>query len=216
MERPIVMAFGISLACHTVLLGMRVLHLRVVGREQQRRALEVIYEAQLAQQDIRQLQHQQLAALGESQDSVPAVEAPAPHVRIPERSVVSLPPTASEASVSRGAVVDLTNLVDAAQGNPMLLSYFGAIREQIQRTANQQAWATGKIAQGLVYVSFVLNRTGQVRSVEVLSDRSATSQGLHDIATRIIRAAAPFPQFPPSIPDATKTVVVPLEFLLGS
>ena len=215
MERPFVMAFGISLACHLVVLGLRVLHLRVVGREQERHALEVIYEAQAAQQELRQLPHQ-LAALGEGQDSVPVSSAPAPHVRIPERPVVSLLPALSESGVSRPAVVDLTNPVDAAGGNPMLLSYFSAIREQIQRTANQQVWAAGKTAQGLVYVSFILNRTGQVLSVEIVSDRSATSPVLHDIATRIIKAAGPFPQFPPSIPDAAKTVVVPLEFLLGS
>lgn len=208
-------AFGISLACHAFLLGMRVLHLRVVGREQERRVLEVIYEAETAQQAIRQL-HTQLAALSEGPDSVSSIAASAPAVRIPERPVISLPPAAPESGVSRPAVVDLTNLVEAAQGNPMLLSYFGAIREQIQRTANREAWATGKMTQGLVYVSFVVNRTGHVRSVEILTDRSAMSQELRDIAMRIIKAASPFPQFPPSIPDAAKTVVVPLEFLLGS
>ena len=113
--------------------------------------------------------------------------------------------------------MDLTNLVDAAQGDPVLLSYFSAIREQIQRAANQQTWMAGEPdAQGLVYVSFVLGAAGKVQAVSIVADRSIPSRQLQDIAMRIVKAASPFAPFPPSLAGASKTVVVPLEFLRGS
>ena len=116
----------------------------------------------------------------------------------------------------RSSVVDLTNLVDAARGNPVLLSYFSAIREQIQQTANRQAWLTGTSTEGLVYVTFVLSATGAIREAQVVVDRSSGAAALREIALQIVTTAAPFPPFPPSVTEATKTVVVPLEFLLGT
>ena len=114
-------------------------------------------------------------------------------------------------------VIDLTNLVAAAKGDPVLLSYFSVIREKIQRTANEKTWTSGNVpAQGIVYMSFVLQPNGQVRSEAVLSDRSVSSKPLQDIALSIIKSAGPFPPFPPSMAEPFKTVVVPLEFLAGS
>lgn len=118
---------------------------------------------------------------------------------------------------STSPVIDLTNLVAAAKGDPVLLSYFSVIREQIQKTANANTWMTGKApGQGIVFLSFVLARDGQVRSAAVLGDRSVSSKPLQDIALTIVKSAGPFPPFPPSLSETFKTVVVPLEFLLGS
>jgi protein TonB len=119
-------------------------------------------------------------------------------------------------SPQRGAVIDLTNLVEASRGDPVLLSYFSAIREQIQQTANRQPWLTGEMTQGLVYVSFTLYASGSVERVVIVGERSVDSEMLRDAALRIVKAAAPFPPFPPSMTEGHKTVVVPLEFLLGS
>jgi TonB family protein len=117
----------------------------------------------------------------------------------------------------RSPVVDLTNLIEAAQGDPVLLSYFSAIREQIQQTANGQTWlAADQAVQGVVYLSFVLSRDGAVDAIAVLPDRSVRSRPLQEIGLSIIKAASPFPAFPPSLGETSKTVVVPLEFLVGS
>jgi TonB family protein len=122
-----------------------------------------------------------------------------------------------ESGAMRSPVVDLTNLVEAAQGDPVLLSYFSVIRERIQQTANRQTWlAADQGAQGVVYLSFVLSRDGEIASASVLPDRSARSRPLQDIALTIIEASSPFPPFPPSIDEPAKTVVVPLEFMVGS
>lgn len=215
MDRPLAIAFSISLAFHALLLGIRLVHLRHQQREQDRKAMEVVYEYRAAEQELLHLQRQ-LATLEGGQGSLPGVANPAPQVRIPDRAVMNLPPALSEAGMNRSAVVDLTNLVEAAQGDPVLLSYFSAIREQIQRIANRQTWQTGERAEGLVYVSFVLAATGQVSSVSIAADRSTTSRFLQDIALKIIKNSSPFPSFPPSLTEPSRTVVVPLEFLLGS
>ena len=97
-----------------------------------------------------------------------------------------------------------------------MLSYFSAIREQIQRAANRRTWLTGEQREGLVYVSFVLTSTGAVQEAAVVSGRSAASPDLRDVAVQIVKAASPFPPFPPSMGEPNKTIVVPLEFLLGS
>ena len=110
------------------------------------------------------------------------------------------------------AAVDLTNLAVASQGNPILYSYFGAIREQIQRTANAQAWFQGEQAGGVIYVGFVIDRNGVLERASVVSGRSVESPGLRDVAVRIIEASSPFLPFPPSFQETTKAIVVPVEF----
>ncbi len=121
------------------------------------------------------------------------------------------------AGAGRSLVIDLTNLAEAAQGDPVLLSYFGVIRDQIQRAANRNTWMTGtQKDQGIVFLSFVLTRKGRIDSVEVVPDRSVPSTTLHDIGITIIKSAGPFPPFPPSLSEPAKTVVVPLEFLWGT
>ena len=226
MDRTLAVAFCVSLACHLVLLGFQVMDLRWLTPTAKPDALmDVVYEYQIAEEELRRLQRQ-LADLGEGPklteasggpSAAPGLSPALSQVRIPERPIAALSAMPSEALAARAAVVDLTNLVEAAHGDPVLLSYFSAIREQIQRTANQQTWLTSEVdAQGLVYVAFVLAASGRVHSVTVLGDRSAPSRLLHDIALKIIKTAGPFAPFPPSLGgESAKTVVVPLEFLRG-
>lgn len=111
------------------------------------------------------------------------------------------------------AAVDLTNLTAAAQGNPLLYTYFGAIREQIQHTANGRDWASqAPVTSGVVYVGFVLERAGGIQSAAIITERSAGSPQLQDTALRIVQASGPFPPFPPSFPETTKTIIIPIEF----
>ena len=238
MDRSFIIAFNISLACHLVFLAVQFIQLpwRVptVGRSP---TLDIIYERREAEPELTRMQRgvEQLAGRSEA---VPTPQAPTPQIRIPDRPIGQISqelleggtgsgpglsalgggptPETSAESASRSAVVDLTNLAAAAKGDPVLLSYFSAIRERIQRSANQQTWLASRGAEGLIYVSFVLTRTGQVMTSSIVSQRSAPSRPLQEIALKIIRSAGPFPVFPPSLADASKTVVVPLEFLLGS
>ena len=213
MDRPLLIAFSISLICHTAFLGMQLFRSTRQLRLQDKKAMDIVYEYQVAEQELMRLQRQ-LAKMEAGQGSLPGIANPTPQIRIPDRTTLTLP--TSETNVNRTSVVDLTNLVEAAQGDPVLLSYFSAIRERIQSTANKQTWMAGEQSQGIVYISFVLSNTGQVQAHQILADRSESSRFLQDIAVKIIRGSNPFPPFPPSLKESSRTVVVPLEFLLGS
>jgi len=245
IPRPFFLALAVSLGLHLVVLGVQLAKLDWNWPQSAPKDLHVLYDYQAAKQELLSLQ-QQLSDLGSRAGVVPAASAPGPQIRIPQRASLGLPgpapaptqigppdrePSGLEAEggtgeggaartgsgTSRSPVVDLTNLVEAAQGNPVLLSYFSVIREQIQHAANQQTWQTGEqAAHGVVYLSFVLSQNGQVGVISVLGDRSASSKQLHDISKTIIKSASPFPPFPPSIGESAKTIVVPLEFLTGS
>ena len=221
MDRPFRIALSLSLGCHALFLSVQLIYLRRYAFEKGRKALNVIYDArevEAVEKELRGLQRQlgQMASLTEGHGALPGIATPTPQIRIPNRTMGGLPlAIRPDASLSRPAVVDLTNLVEAAQGDPVLLSYFSAIREQIQQTANRQTWQSGEATQGLVYVLFVLAATGQVYSAAVLSDRSTPSRVLQEIALKIIKASGPFPAFPPSLSEPSRTVIVPLEFLLG-
>ena len=111
---------------------------------------------------------------------------------------------------------DLTDVSAAAQGNPILLSYFGAIREQIQETANTQVWVpAGAPGAGIVYVGFVIGSTGDLQSATVMNERSTAPAQLCAVALNIVKASSPFLPFPPSFKEPSKAVVVPIEFAVG-
>ena len=215
-DRTFTIAFSVSLGLHVLLLTSQLLSLRWLSPP--RRPIEVIYERQAAEDALRVLQEQLARAQRSTAASpAPSLAAAQPQIRIPDRAAVALEPSDLTGLPERAAVIDLTNLVDAARGDPVLLSYFSAIRERIQRTANGQAWLSAAAAPGLVYVSFFLSASGAAQRIEVLSDRSAPVDALRDVAVRIVRQSSPFPAFPPSMArEQGKTIIVPLEFLLGS
>ncbi len=215
-DRVFLIAFGCSVAFHMVLLVSRVLSLSWFTRMRDRLPIEVIYDVAAGQPEAQLLQVQLTRAKRD------AAAAPAPtqigermQIRIPERPLLAAEQMLAEALPAREAIVDLTDLVNASRGDPVLLSYFSAIREQIQTTANRHSREMTEEAGGLVYTSFVLSADGAIADLAIVSDRSIRSRLLQDVSLRIVKAAAPFPPFPPSMKELRKTVVVPLEFLQG-
>ena len=215
-DRVLMVAFGLSLAVHLGLLVGQLLSLDWLRRPRQSTPMDVIYDKEIAQQELRSLQ-EQLARAARETAALPETAniADRTQIRIPDRPSLLSSQSLFESLPGRSSIVDLTNLVDASRGDPVLLSYFSAIREQIQQTANRQAWLAGAMHEGLVYVSFMLASTGAVQDVVIVEDRSVRASVLQDAAVRIVKAAAPFPPFPPSMVEPNKTIVVPLEFLLG-
>ena len=212
-DRAFLTAFAASAVCHALLLGVQLIRLWPFPLAPQRMpdALNVVYERSVEAEHPAPL-HRALSQGGPQ--AGPGLLGGRLRAQISESSPGLSAVSGLEAS--RHAVVDLTNLIEAAQGDPVLLSYFGAIREQIQRAANRRPWLEGELTQGLVYVAFALRADGEVSSVSVVKDRSAASAHLQDAAARIIQSASPFPPFPPSLAGGAKTIVVPLEFLLSS
>jgi TonB family protein len=150
--------------------------------------------------------------IGLPQASLPGLTTPAP-----SWGAGGSAPSSWEGSGRWATAIDLTNLTAAAQGNPLLYTYFGAIREQIQRTANGQEWLTDTSATtGVVCIGFVLNRSGDIESASIVRERSVDRPLLQEAALHIVQSAGPFPPFPPSFQDATKTIVIPIEFSAGT
>lgn len=216
-DRVLTIAFGVSLGAHLMLLIGQLLFLDWLSAPNKHALLNVIYDYEIAQQELRHLQAQLAKATRET------VAAPASgsvgerlQIRIPDRPMLTADQRVADVIPGRPSIVDLTNLVDASRGDPVLLSYFSAIREQIQQTANRATWLTGAASEGLVYVSFVLTSSGSIQDLTVVADRSVSVETLRSTARRIVKTAAPFPPFPPSMVEPSKTIVVPLEFLFGS
>ena len=178
----------------------------------------LIYELEAAQRQLQQLH----AELDRAQREAAATSAgprssigQQTQIRIPDQPILASR-TSDEALAIRSSVIDLTNLVDASRGDPVLLTYFSAIRQQIQAAANRYPWSAREVANGLIYVSFALAANGTIADTRVVSEKSVSAPSLREIAIQIVQSAAPFPAFPPSLQERHKTVVVPLEFLLGS
>jgi len=217
-DQLFLLAFGVSVGIHLILLLSELLSLNWFAMPRTVKPIEVTYNVEAVQDELRVLQEELAHAKREVVSSpAPASLGERTQIRIPDRPSLTSDHSMNDFLPERGSVVDLTDLVDASRGDPILLSYFSALREQIQQTANRQPWLEGKLDGGLVYVSFQLLASGMVEDVRIVSDRSAPSETLQEVATRIVTAAAPFPAFPPSMAsEPSKTIVVPLEFLLGS
>ena len=246
VPRPLLWTLPASALVDALVLGVRVVRWTRERNLHPQADLRVFYEA-MAEGVASDGHQPRLGEISAPTPVVSAGAAPVPQIRIAERSALGLPGAEPGVGIpgaggfefgdrlgqggggggadgqgggsgqTRSPVVDLTNLAEAAQGNPVLLSYFSVIREQIQQTANKRTWMTGQErAEGIVYLSFVLSPKGHIQSAAVVPERSVSSSALQGVALNIIKSAGPFPPFPPSMDEPSKTVVVPLEFLMGS
>jgi TonB family protein len=210
-------AFSISLGLHLLLLIGQFISWNWGAPSRIRRAVEIIYDYEVAKQEVQQLQEQLARAKREAVATPTSVSSGLrAQIRIPDRPSLAAVTSLGDAALVHSSYIDLTNLTEASGGDPVLLTYFGAIREQIQHSANRRAWVTGDDQEGMVYLTFILSANGSAQKISVLSDRSAVSSTLRETALSILEHAAPFPPFPPSMPEASKTIVIPLEFLVGS
>ena len=216
-DRGFTLAFSISLGLHLLLLITQFISWHWAAPLKMRRAVEIIYDYEVAKEEVQQLQEQLARAKREAVATPTSVSSGLrTQIRIPDRPSLAAVTSLGDTTLSPSSYIDLTNLTEASGGDPVLLTYFGAIREQIQHSANRRAWVTEEGDGGMVYLTFVLTANGSAQKLSVLSDRSAASSMLRETALSILEYAAPFPPFPPSMPDASKTIVIPLEFLVGS
>ena len=79
---------------------------------------------------------------------------------------------------------------------PSYNSYYELIREKIRHSAYQNYSST---ETGEVYIAFVVLADGSLKEAKYIEDKSTPSFYLKDISLRSIRAAAPFPSFPPDL-----------------
>jgi len=94
--------------------------------------------------------------------------------------------------------------------NPSYINYYQIVREKIRRAAYQNYTRT---EVGEVYLSFLIFSDGSLRAVQVIEERSSPSVYLKEIASRSIKEASPFPDFPKDLdyPQLSFNVVISFE-----
>ena len=242
VDRLFMITLSISLAGHAVIFGAQLMHPGWVRLPSPPTPLKLVYEqdarqeaTQWTREELRRAQerlknlpdpsstplHEGVGASRQWEEQVQGALASGlsnlePQIRVGDSAGVYAPSMSIAESGAWASAIDLTNVTAAAQGNPVLLSYFGAIRERIQRTANERAWLpSGEVKGGVIYVGFSIGRSGEIDSIAVVPDRSVDSPLLRQTALHIIESSSPFLPFPPSLQESSKTVVVPIEFSLG-
>ena len=238
MDRSFTIAMTVSLIGHALIIGAQGLTLLRLPPAGSARPTTVIYDMQPAarrapapiEPSSRLLDHAtHVGRLGGAQTGASAGEERRLTEAFQQRFSNALQsamessgrggasaPAASGSGAWAGAI-DLTNLESAAHGNPVRLSYFGAVRQQIQRAANRGGWlAQTSTGEGTVYVGVVLDRSGQIRSSAVLPDRTKGDAQLQEAALTIIQSSGPFPSFPPSFSESSLSLIIPIEFVRGS
>lgn len=77
--------------------------------------------------------------------------------------------------------------------NPSYISYYQIVREKIRRSAYQNY---SRNETGEVYLSFVISRDGYIRGINLVESRTNAGNYLKGIASRSMKEASPFPNFP--------------------
>jgi TonB family protein len=240
----LVKAIGLSLAGHLVVLGataaqtvwllrrpkpavpLRLIHDGPAKHDEQDRAAQRLEEAKTRTIEAPALNQDAGAEPGEAeglQDGSPMMSISAAELRATAAASLGELSSGGLAAVSVAdgswsSAADLTNVAAAAQGNPVLLSYFSAIRSQIQQAANRRPWLTeGAKSEGTVSIGFVIGVAGDIQKATVIAERSAAFPELQSAALQIVEASAPFPPLPPSVRSASPTlaVIVPIQFVTG-
>jgi len=89
--------------------------------------------------------------------------------------------------------VNLPKIEMARINNPSYISYYQIVREKIRRSAYQNYTHN---ETGEVYLSFVISNDGYVKDVRLIEAKTRASDYLKKIASRSVRDASPFPNFP--------------------
>ena len=132
-------------------------------------------------------------------DETPAI-VPEPVVKPPEKVEEARPPAPVTAQRVTGGVPRIEP------------SWQSSLVRQLQRYKRYPSEAQSRSEEGIVLLSFSLDRTGHV-----LAHRIARSSGFADLDNEVmamIMRAEPLPAFPPSMPQPQLDLTVPIRFSL--
>ena len=99
--------------------------------------------------------------------------------------------------------------------NATYISYYKAVREKIRQRADKNYPKNRKLAEGEVFLSFVVASSGELLQVKVVNEKSSQSRFLRNIAINSIRDASPFPAFPKGMRSYQITFNVIISFELN-
>lgn len=95
------------------------------------------------------------------------------------------------------------------------ISYYRAVREKIRSWADRNYPKNKKLAEGEVFLSFIVASSGELLQVMVVDEKSVASRFLRKIAINSIRDASPFPSFPKGMEHYQITFNVIISFELN-
>ena len=95
------------------------------------------------------------------------------------------------------------------------ISYYRAVREKIREWADRNYPKNKKLAEGEVFLSFIVTSSGELLQVMVVDEKSVASRFLRNIAINSIRDASPFPSFPKGMGHYQITFNVIISFELN-
>ena len=121
-----------------------------------------------------------------------------------------LPKRAQESPRSVKAEAKLVKIQEkrSITTSPAFLTYNNFIREKIRKKA---VYIYNKpYEQGNVYVSFTVEKTGVLKAISVVAEKSCGNEYLKQIAKKSILDSSPFPVFPEDldIPEVTFSVLM--------
>jgi protein TonB len=120
--------------------------------------------------------------------------------------------TAAPRSDQRTAAIPQAPAPGSAAQRAALMSWQGLVMAQLQRNKRYPASAQAKREQGVVTLSFTVDRGGHVLARRIV--KSSGSAALDDEVLAMVERAAPLPAFPPAITKDTVGLTVPIRFAL--
>ena len=96
--------------------------------------------------------------------------------------------------------------------NPAYMSYYDVIREKIKAVASLNS---PLMAEGEIYLTFILDSNGQLKSLKLIDEKSIPDQKLRQLAYNFVEQAAPFPPFPNELKHPQLSFTVIIEFRLS-
>lgn len=97
--------------------------------------------------------------------------------------------------------------------NAAYINYYQRLREEIRHSAYHNY---SRLDEGEVYLSFVLLSNGQLQDVKIIEDKTNANAYLKEVALKSIKAAAPFPGFPPALNYDQLSFNIIISFEVGS
>ncbi len=108
-------------------------------------------------------------------------------------------------------IVRLPKVSSPVMKNPAYASYYQVVRDKIKSVAYLNSPIS---AGGEVFLSFILDSSGQLIALQIINERSIDNQQLRNLAYNFVKQAAPFPSFPPDLKHPELSFNVIIEFKL--
>jgi outer membrane biosynthesis protein TonB len=110
-------------------------------------------------------------------------------------------PLSKEGETNVKRVINLPNVPGEIARSPAYKSYYQIIRDRIKKLAYRNY---KKLYEGEVFMTFVIDSSGELLAVELKKEKSTPSEYLATIALESVEGSAPYPPFPEKLKNNKK------------